>query len=291
MLKVEEIPVSSVSHPKPPNACLPQHEFSIAIIAPKGSGKTTLIINILRFYAKYFNQIIIFSPSIRNDEKWAYVKKLVLLKENRELKKIIQKIRDKKTEEEVVVKKLPSFLTDSVIEGPPEKFDGKIPEENFLTEYSPQDLNNILDQQQEMIDFLEQEGYTRHKADRILLIFDDLVGSSLYSNAKSDPFKMLNANHRHYSTSMIMISQAYKEIPKTVRTNFSCLILFRIDNEQEKKVIFDEYPMGLTRPQWDTVYRLCTKEKYGFLFFNTQQCDEALRIMKCFKHVIGDKFF
>ena len=38
--------------------------------------------------------------------------------------------------------------------------------------------------------------------------------------------------------------------PKTVRTNWSALILFRIGNEKELEVIFEEYNLGLTRNQW-----------------------------------------
>jgi len=49
---------------------------------------------------------------------------------------------------------------------------------------------------------------------------------------------------------MVMVSQGYKEIPKTVRVNWSALILFKIGNEKELEVIFEEYNLGLTRNQW-----------------------------------------
>jgi acyl-CoA synthetase (AMP-forming)/AMP-acid ligase II len=283
MLKICEIPVPADHHPKPPNPCLPKHEFTIAMIAPKGAGKTTLIVNILKFYAKYFHQIIVFSPSIKNDEKWDYAKNLVLLKENKPLKKIIRDIE--KSKDSVVLSKLPTFLQDGIIDQVEEPFTGKIPEENFIEEYTPETLIQIKDQQQEMIDFLKEHGHGKHKADRMLIIFDDPVGSRLFSSSKQDPFKSLNSNHRHLSTSIIMISQAYKEIPKTIRTNFSCLILFKIDNDQEKKVIYEEYSMGLTREKWLTIYNRCTRDKHSFLFYNMQQPDE-LRIMKCFRYVI-----
>lgn len=40
----------------------------------------------------------------------------------------------------------------------------------------------------------------------------DLVGSSLFSNARNNVFKGLNTRHRHYSCSMLMVSQGYKYI-------------------------------------------------------------------------------
>ena len=43
-LTVNPIPVpKDYVHPPPANDILPRHEFSMGIIAPKGSGKTTLI--------------------------------------------------------------------------------------------------------------------------------------------------------------------------------------------------------------------------------------------------------
>lgn len=70
-LEVKAIPVpASSAHPPPPADALPKHEFSIGIIAPKGSGKTTVIANLLSFYRNYFHTIIVFSPTVASDEKW-----------------------------------------------------------------------------------------------------------------------------------------------------------------------------------------------------------------------------
>jgi len=50
-LIVKPIPVpAGYIHPPPTNDVLPRHEFSMGLIAPKGSGKTTVIANLLKFY-------------------------------------------------------------------------------------------------------------------------------------------------------------------------------------------------------------------------------------------------
>ena len=55
---------------------LPKHEFFMLIVAPAGCGKTTLILNILlRIYKNYFNKILVFSPTIHNDQKWHHLTK------------------------------------------------------------------------------------------------------------------------------------------------------------------------------------------------------------------------
>lgn len=47
---VKEVPVPNISHPPPKYDVLPTHEFTIGLIAPKGAGKTTTMINLLDFY-------------------------------------------------------------------------------------------------------------------------------------------------------------------------------------------------------------------------------------------------
>ena len=70
VLKIKEIPTPPGSdHKKVPHDELLQHEFTVGIIAPKGSGKTTTIINMLRMYKGYFHQIVIMSPTIGCKER------------------------------------------------------------------------------------------------------------------------------------------------------------------------------------------------------------------------------
>ena len=96
-------------------------------------------------------------------------------------------------------------------------FDGLIKEKYFLSEYTEETLLEILNEQMTIVRELKKHGKSKHLANRfylkttnfrILIIFDDLVGSSLFSGRKDNPFKKLNTNHRHYSTSMLMVTQA-----------------------------------------------------------------------------------
>lgn len=68
-LTVKPIPIPhNYKHPPAPHPALPNHEFSMGIIAPKGSGKTTLLCNLLKFYSGYFHSIIVFSPTVNSGE-------------------------------------------------------------------------------------------------------------------------------------------------------------------------------------------------------------------------------
>lgn len=283
-VKVKQVPVpKGAQHPKPKYNVLPKHEFTMGIIAPKGSGKTTLIVNLLLFYSNYFHTIIVFSPSLKADEKWDWVKEQPLLKENNELKDWLQHLKSKK-QNKIVQTPLPQ---NDIIEK--EKvFTGKIPEVHFFTEYSENDLEKIMDDQQKMIDLLHSYGVTKHVANRVLIVFDDLVGSSLFSSKKDNPFKKLNANHRHYSFSMMMVTQAYKEIPKTVRTQYSCIVFFEIANEKELEVIYQDFPMGYKYEDWLKIYHYCTQGDHDFCFIDFQK-PKHQRIMKNFDEFVEIK--
>jgi hypothetical protein len=174
---------------------------------------------------------------------------------------------------------------DGLVEPLRDDFDGKIPEECFLSDYDESTLQEIMDEQMKVVKLLKKHKQSKHLANRILIIFDDLVGSSLFSGSRNNPFKKLNTTHRHYSCSMLMVSQGYKEIPKTVRTNWSCLLIFEIPNEKEIEVIYEEFPMGLKRDNWQEVYEYCTNGDHDFMFMNYQK-EKRLRIMKNFDEVV-----
>lgn len=56
---------------------IPCHPFRLLLIAPSGTGKTTILVNMLlrpEFYFNYFNDIRIVSPSIFTDYKWKPVR-------------------------------------------------------------------------------------------------------------------------------------------------------------------------------------------------------------------------
>lgn len=245
-------------------------------LAPKGSGKTTWIANCLDFYAGYFHTIIVFSPTMHSDEKWDYVRKRPLLGENKALKRFLAK---KKQDDNAVIGR-PTVVDDSA-----KKFDPVVPADCFMSTYEEATLRTICAEQMAAIEEIETLGGTKHLANRILTIFDDLVGSSLFSSARDNVFKMLNANHRHHSMSIMMVSQGYKEIPKTVRTNFTGLILFEIPSEGEKKAIYEENPVGYVRDVWDAVYSHCVAAEYAFMYINYKR-PRHLRVMRNFEQYV-----
>lgn len=134
------------------------------------------------------------------------VKNQKLLIQNKPLLKWIKSLKKKNDPYSIVDRAPDADLEELAKED--EEFDGRIPEENFMAEYDESTLASIMDEQMQVVTILKKHKKTKHLANRILIVFDDLVGSSLFSGRKDNPFKRLNTNHRHYSISMLMVTQA-----------------------------------------------------------------------------------
>lgn len=269
-LSIKKIPVpKGDSHIEPPNGMglMPVHEFTMGLIAPKGSGKTTTIVNLLEIYSKYFHKIYIFSPTIKSDSKWDYAKKLPVLIENLALKKWI-KDNSKSAAVNGPIQPLPLDKLFQNLVDTEKKFQTEIPEEWFFHDYNDEKFRELMENQKKTVDLLKDHGQLKTLADRVLVIFDDQVGSPLFSGKKRAYFTGINTKHRHHSASFIMVSQGYKEIPKTIRTNWTCLLLFKIGNMKELFVIYEEFQMGLTWEEWLELYREATEEDFQFLFID-----------------------
>jgi len=283
-LKVSKIPTPIGSeHPDPPHGynIMPIHEFTMGLIAPKGKGKTTTIINLLRIYRGYFHQIWVFSPTIKSDVKWKYAKDQDSLVENVALKQFVTSVKNKQ-EVNGPVQPVPIDVEFGNIVDLDKKFDAKIPNENFIDDQTiVSKVRTVLDNNKKVVDLLDKHNQLKTLADRILIICDDQVGSDLFVGPLKKYFVGANTRHRHHSASIIMVSQGYKEIPKTIRTGWTCLLLYKIGNMKELEVIYEEFPMDLTWDEWYTLYKEATSEKFSFLFIDMYG-DDDLRMRKGF---------
>ncbi len=266
---------------------LPQHAFTMLMVAPPGSGKTNLLCYmLLKLYEGYFHRIIVCSTTIDNDEKWQVVKeKKHLLAENKKLADIMY--GHKKSGKGSKKHKLVFETEGEIAKEKEEKFDGKIPEEDFFSEIDK--LFPVLQEQQNVVEWLSGEGHktdARYIADRMLIILDDQAGN--FDMGQHSPFNNFFIRHRHFSASVIVITQAYKAIPKTVRISFKCLVLFEIGNQNELRSIFEENSNVFSEEEWMKMYHYAVKEPYSFLYFN-YKFPKQKRFHKRFESILSIK--
>jgi len=268
ILKIGNVePKEKFTHPKVAHEMLPQHPFSMLIVAPKGSGKTNLICHlILKQYKGYFNRIVVCSPTLENDPKWELVKKTKgVLAENKKLNQILEGRSKHKKRWKIV------FSNPKQEERTPKenKFDGRIDEEDMFSEQHK--IFPVIKYQQDVIEFLRDHDHkedAKYIIDRILVVLDDQAGLFKMSNS-NNPLINFVLKHRHYSTSLIFVTQAYKAIPKSIRINMNVLILFEIPNSSELHAIYEEYPDKLEEEEWLALYwQIIDSEPYSFMYMN-----------------------
>lgn len=282
-LIIREVPVPDENHPPAPYQELPRHEFTFGIIAPKGGGKTTLMCNLLRMYAGYFHQIWWISPTILSDDKLGWLKSQKLLARNDRLLEFFKDLENGDPEQDKIVqnKRVDTQLDVVRHSEPEEAFTGIIPSDCFVDEYTDAGFKKIMDANKMIIDLAESYGHSKHIADRIAFIIDDPVGMDVYNSSRKSYFKGVNTRHRHYSASGFMVTQGYKEVPKTIRTNWTCIVIYEIGNMKELYVIYEEFNMGLSWVNWREMYDYCTAEPHSFMFIDFQK-PRGQRIMKNF---------
>lgn len=124
-------------------------------------------------------------------------------------------------------------------------------DDDVYTEYTEPIFNDIL----ERIINTENEG------EKTLLIFDDVGGSG--TSKMNDGVSKLALKHRHYSTSIILSVQYIKMIGKSVRSNLTHLILFKMNNMEEVKDLAQE--LGI---DYKKLTQILPKEQYKWILLD-----------------------
>ena len=145
---------------------------------------------------------------------------------------------------------------------------GKLSQNIVCSNNDPEVFEAICNTQQSIINALEKQygEKAKFKADRILFILDDVVGTPLFKD--NGYFMSWITRHRHFSASVILVTQAYKKVPKTIRTNINGLVLFRMHSQKELESIYEEYPLNLSYKEWLSLYQALTMQPYSFMFIN-----------------------
>ena len=102
--------------------------------------------------------------------------------------------------------------------------------------------------------------------DRTLVLLDDCI-NELQSNISS--VQMLFTRGRHMKISVWISSQAYKKVPKVLRTNSIDIIIFSGSSKREIKDLWEEFGTD-SLDEFYKLYKEYTKEKYSFLQIRTR---------------------
>lgn len=122
-------------------------------------------------------------------------------------------------------------------------------------------LENIRD--------IQEERSARGKAPKTLVVLDDIISFTKFCN--SDILRQFAVMSRHWNVSMIILSQAYHNIPKTIRLQMSSVIYFKGSNKENKTLVEDFTPPGYSKKEFLKLINFATKIRYNFLFVDLHQ--------------------
>ena len=233
----------------------PVDNFVWYIVASRGSGKSTLVINtLLKIYLNQFNKIYWVSPTAKLDIKTQILKESEILTPNKPLIRLMNKLIKQRRKEILSDPSMPEELiyVDDI--------ELKLTDDNFIEELTPEFMDEIISSQRAIT-----EEYGKKYADRILIVMDDSIDSKIIT---SKAFKDLVLKGRHYNISNIIISQSYRLLPKYVRNNCNFISIFETGNKKEADILYEEMHNNLSKERWMELYKYCTDIPYGFLSIN-----------------------
>ena len=100
---------------------------------------------------------------------------------------------------------------------------------------------------------------------KLLVIMDDMVGII----DKLPKLQQISTKFRHYSMSIISVSQSYRKIPSVIRNCFTCMIVFDLKNEKEFTKIQDEFTGSI--PNSEKMIQQIVNKRYDFFYFNIER--------------------
>jgi len=277
---LENNPIKSVlAEPRKAPPTMPDKSFIGGVIASRGGGKTTSIINLVKIYAKthFFDKVILLSPTFRNDTK-------------------LQTLQDDRYEL-TVYEDINYDTVNEVIESVKSDIEEYKRYKDYIKVWNrfirSKNVEKWLDNAEPAeIAVLQEHNYeppqTRWTSGMptTLIIADDLVGNpAIYRNSELVKFLLV---HRHWLTSVIFSVQVFKgAIPKGIRNNLSLLILFKNKSPQIRREVADEMSSYISPSEFEFIWDYCCQENHEFMMVDFDS--KEYRFRKNFDTIIQIK--
>lgn len=162
----------------------------------------------------------------------------------------------------------------------------KLPKENYIKDFNTDTLQTILDNRKKLI--LEKGIEWVAKNNRVCLIFDDMIAEKTFLNSP-ETLKMFTLL-RHYLCSVVICSQSFKKVPRSIRINANWLCIFPA-LQSEVQIMLDEIcPSGVTKKEFLKIIEYCTEGRYDFMNIN-KHAEPKERIRKNLSEIIDIQKF
>lgn len=162
----------------------------------------------------------------------------------------------------------------------------KLPKENYIKEFDRSTLETILENRKTLI--MDKGIEWVAKNNRVCLIFDDMIAEKSFMNSP-ETLKMFTLL-RHYLCSVVICSQSFKRIPRSIRINANWLCIFP-SLQSEVQIMLEEItPSGITKKEFQKIIDYCTTGRYDFMNINNHAPPKE-RIRKNLSEIIDVEKF
>ena len=138
-------------------------------------------------------------------------------------------------------------------------------------EWDEEVLANILKRQQKVCDFVKKQGSS--KKFHICIICDDFATERKVVRGGS--LEKLFLRGRHYNASVIVLTQYYRLLSPSVRTNAVVAAFFRFRSGSDKEAVMSENSAIVPRRTLEALYEKATSRPFGFLMILLTETDPA----------------
>jgi hypothetical protein len=135
----------------------------------------------------------------------------------------------------------------------------------YFDHYDPQNLNNIIDTQHKVIDYMKKQKHK--KLYSILVIVDDFADDPSFSR-HSKILHALYTRGRHNSISTITATQKFTAISPIIRVNATELFIYRLRNYRDLETFIEEVSAVVDKKTLLEIYSIATSQPYSFLYVN-----------------------
>lgn len=262
---LEIVPPKSESGLYTTDTNLPKmHQVSIAV-GKRASGKSTAIINLIE--RMKFDYVIAVSPTMSSNKELMDRLKIEHVFEDVDDPNVIDQIKDivRSEAEELEryreeVKRYNKLMTDLK--------NGKYMDDDILLQFFSDEGN-----------FIKPTHRFNGEKPRIAVIFDDMLGSGIYSRPRK--LNGLSTYSRHVGqmkeggaigVSLFFMIQSFKcqtgGLNKVIRNQCTSMCLFKTKDRQEMKDVAESVSGEISEDIFNRVYDTAIREPYDFLFID-----------------------
>lgn len=268
------IKVPTDDRPCPPH--LPQPHFLCGVIGSRGSGKTTMLVNWIKKYDESgcFDKLYFFSPTIKADPKVA-----LLYEGKHSYEPHVYDDFNNRIFQEVLAE------IDADIDEYRQYEDHNRVWKKYVRVGGDPDRLSIEDLVQlELMGFEPPPPTKFGRKPYSLLVFDDLAGNKdLYRADAKGLFNKFVIAHRHRYCSLILLQQLHANgIPRQIRNNLSCMVLFRNKNENVQKAIAQEYGGFVDQDTFMRMWDFACQQPFEFFMVDSDAKIPSHRFRKNF---------